>query len=126
MCAICQTSVILINACVRYDRTKRANIARRRHIYQTSSTPDNDGLHDEIPYETLGRDPYIGIHTPSDEFYNIETTHYVPPMAARQKLQHRLPRPYPSPDTLPKKQTKQRWAGSIYLPARIYTLLSKA
>ena len=26
---------LLINACVRYDRTKKANIARRGHIYQT-------------------------------------------------------------------------------------------
>ena len=71
---------LLINACVRYDRTKKANIARRGHIYQTSSTPDNDGFNDEIPDETPDRDPYMGIDTPSDEFYNIHTTQYVPPM----------------------------------------------
>ena len=41
---------LLINACVRYDRTKKANTAKRCHIYQTSSTPDNDGFNDEIPY----------------------------------------------------------------------------
>ena len=35
---------LLVNACVRYGRTKKANIAKRGHIYQTSSTPDNDGL----------------------------------------------------------------------------------
>ena len=64
---------LLINACVRYDRTKKANIAKRGHIYQTSSTPDNDGFNDEIPYETPGRDPYMRIDTPSDEFYNIHT-----------------------------------------------------
>ena len=40
---------LLINACVRYDRTKKANIAKRGHIYQTSSTPDNDGFNNEIP-----------------------------------------------------------------------------
>ena len=49
---------LLINACVRYDRTKKANIAKRGHIYQTSSTPDNDGFNDEIPYETQ-----LEIHT---------------------------------------------------------------
>ena len=27
---------LLINACVRYDRTKKANIAKKGHIYQTS------------------------------------------------------------------------------------------
>ena len=41
---------LLINACVRYDRTKTANIAKRGHIYQTSSTADNDGFNDKIPY----------------------------------------------------------------------------
>ena len=65
---------LLINACVRYDRTKKANIANRGHIYQTSSTPDNAGFNNEISYETPGRDPYMGIDTPSDEFYNIHTT----------------------------------------------------
>ena len=49
-----------INTCARYDRTKKANIAKRGQICQTSSTPDNDGFNDEIPYETPG--------TPSDEF----------------------------------------------------------
>ena len=116
---------LLINACVRYDRTKKANIAKRGHIYQTSSTPDNDGFNDEIPYETPGRDPYMGIDTPSDEFYNIHTTQYVPPMSARHKLQPRLPKPNQSPETFPKKQTKQRWTGPIYLPAHIYKLLSQ-
>ena len=29
---------LLINAYVRYDRTKKTNIAKRGHIYQTSST----------------------------------------------------------------------------------------
>ena len=116
---------LLINACVRYDRTKKANIAKRGHIDQTSSTPDNDGFNDKIPYETPGRDPYIGIDTPSDEFYNIHTTQYVPPMSARHKLQHILPKPNQSPETFPKKQTKQRWTGPIYLPAHIYKLLSQ-
>ena len=32
---------LLINACVRYDRTKKANIAKRGHIYQTTFTPKN-------------------------------------------------------------------------------------
>ena len=67
----------------------------------------------------------MGIDTPSDEFYNIHTTHYVPPMSARHKLQPSLPKPNKSPETFPKKQTKQRWTGPIYLPAHIYTHLSQ-
>ena len=57
--------------------------------------------------------------------YNIHTTQYVPPMSARHKLQPWLPKPNQSPETLPKKQTKQRWTGPIYLPAHIFKLLSQ-
>ena len=115
---------LLINACVRYDRTKKANLAKRHHVYQTSSTPGNDGSNDDIPYETPVRDPYMGINIPSDEFYNIQLTQYVPPMSARHKLQPRLPNPNQSPDTFSKKQTKQKWTFPIYLPAHICKLLS--
>ena len=67
----------------------------------------------------------MGLDTPSDEFYNIHTTQYVPPMSARHKLQPRLLKPNQSPDTFPKKQTKQKWTGPIYLPANIYKLFSQ-
>ena len=95
------------------------------HICQTPSTPDNDRFNDEIPYETRGRYPNMGIDTPSDDFYNIHTTQYVPPVSARHKLQPRLPKPNQSPETFPNKQTKQRWTGPIYLPAHIYKLMSQ-
>ena len=67
----------------------------------------------------------MGIDTPSDEFYNINTTYSGPPMSARHKLQPRLPRQNPSPSTFPKKQTKQKWTGPMYLPAHINKLLSQ-
>ena len=67
----------------------------------------------------------MGIDTPSDEFYNIHTTQYVPPMSAMHKLQPRLPKPNQIPVTFPKTQTNQRWTGPIYLPAHIYKLLSQ-
>ena len=35
---------LLINACVRCDRTKKANVAKRGHIYQTTFTQSNDNL----------------------------------------------------------------------------------
>ena len=35
---------LLINACVRYDRTKKVNIAQRGHIYQSPFTPNNDSF----------------------------------------------------------------------------------
>ena len=60
---------LFINACVRYDRTKKANIAKRGHIYQTTFTPNNDDFICQLPSETPDKDPYMGIDTPSDEFY---------------------------------------------------------
>ena len=65
----------------------------------------------------------MGIDTPSDEFYNINTTQYVPPVSARHKLKPRFPKLNQSPETFPNKQTIQRWTGPICLPAHIYKLL---
>ena len=78
---------LLINACVRYDRTKKANVAKRGHIYQTTFSQSNDNFIDQIPSETPIGDPYMGINTPSDEFYNINTNQSGPTMSARLKLQ---------------------------------------
>ena len=62
-----------INACIRFDRTKKADLAKRGHIYQTSFTPNNVGYNNELPSETPNRGPYMGIDTTSDEFYTINT-----------------------------------------------------
>ena len=69
----------------------------------------------------------MGIDTPSDEFYNINTNLSGPPMSARHKLQPRLQRTNPNikPTTFPKKPTRQKWTGPIYLPGHIYNLLSQ-
>ena len=62
----------------------------------------------------------MGLDTPSDEFYNIFTTQYVPPMSARQKPQPRPPKPNQSPDKFPKKQTKQNGLV-LFIWQHIYT-----
>ena len=69
---------LLINACVRYDRTKKANIAKSGHTYQTTFTPNNDGFIDQLPSGTPDRDLYMGIDTPSDEFYTAEVIVFIP------------------------------------------------
>ena len=101
------------------DMTGQRKLILQREVISTKHPLllTDDGFNDEIPYDTPGRDPYMGIDTPSDEFYNIHSTQYVPPMSARHKLQPRLPKPNQSPETFPKKQTKQKWTGPIYLPA---------
>ena len=117
---------LLINVCVRYDRTKKANVAKRGHIYQTTFSQSNDNFIDQIPSETPIGDPYMGIDTPSDELYNINTNQSGPPMYARHKLQPRLLRSNPNTkhNTFPKKPARQKWTGPIYLPGHIYKLLN--
>ena len=68
----------------------------------------------------------MGIDTPSDEFYNINNQSD-PPMSVRHKLQPRLLRSNPNTrtNTFPKKPTRQKWTGPIYLPGLIYKLLSQ-
>ena len=87
----------------RYDRTKKAHIAKRGHIYQTTFTPHNDDFIGQFLSVTPVSDPYMGIDTPSDEFYNINTNQSGPPMSARHKLQLRLlgSNPNTKPNTFP-------------------------
>ena len=87
---------LLINSCVRYDRTKKANVAKRGHIYQTTFTTHEDDFIGQFTSETPVSDPYMGIDTPSDEFYNINTNQSGPPISARHKLQPRLLRSNPN------------------------------
>ena len=73
---------LLINACVRYDRTKKANVAKRGHINQTTLSQSKDNYIGQISSETPIGDPYMGIDAHSDEFYNINTNQSGPPMSA--------------------------------------------
>ena len=69
----------------------------------------------------------MGIDTPSDEFYNINTNQSGPAISTRHKLQPRLLRSNPNtkPNTFPKKPARLKWTGPIYLPGHIYKLLSQ-
>ena len=118
---------LLINACVRYDRTKKANVAKRGHIYQITFSQSNDYFINQIPSENPIGDPYMGIDTPSDDFYYINTNQSGPPMSARHKLLPRLLRSNHNtkPNTFPKKPARQKWTGPIYLPGHIYKHLSQ-
>ena len=59
---------LLVNACVRYDRTKKANVAKRGHIYQTTFTTHDDDFISQFHSETPVSDPYMGIDTPVMNF----------------------------------------------------------
>ena len=61
---------LLINACVRYDKTKKANIGKRRNFYPTNI----DETYTDFPtacIEHVPDSPYGGIDLPPDEFYQV-------------------------------------------------------
>ena len=112
---------LLINACIKYDRTKKANVAKRGHIYQTTFSQSNDIFIDHIPSETPFGDQYMGIDTPSDECCNINTNQSGPPMSARHKLQPILLRFVPIQNQIhfPRNQPKNGLV--LYICKHIYT-----
>ena len=61
---------LLINACVRYDKTKKANIGKRRNVYATNM--DDTYIDSPTPYiDHVPDSPYGGIDLPPDEFYQV-------------------------------------------------------
>ena len=63
---------LLINACVRYDKTKRANIGKRRNVYNTN-IDDTYVDHPTACIDHVPDSPYGGIDLPPDEFYQVHT-----------------------------------------------------
>ena len=59
---------LLINACVRYDKTKKANIVKRRNVYITNI--DNTYFdHPTAFLDHVPDSPYGGMDLPTDAFY---------------------------------------------------------
>ena len=61
---------LLINACVRYDKTKKANIGKRRNVYATNI----DETYVDHPTACIDHVPnssYGGIDFPPDEMYQV-------------------------------------------------------
>ena len=106
-----------------YDRTKKANIGNRGHIYQAATYNDNARFAGKTPSKAPWGDPSQGIDMPSDEFYNVNTTHASPPMSSRHKMRPGLPRSNSGPHQFPQKPNKQKWSRPCYLPGYVYNLL---
>ena len=73
---------LLINACIRYDKTKKANIGKRRNVYNVnidSTYADYpidviDPTYADYPIDVIDSVPdsfHRGIDLPPDEFYQI-------------------------------------------------------
>ena len=111
---------LLIN---RYDKTKKANIGKRRNVYNTNI----DETYVDHPTPCINHVPnplYGGIDLPPDEFYQVHT------LSSRHPPS---PRPgHPSrPSFRPQSQhsgpTKliRKYDGPIFLPPQINKLLSQ-
>ena len=114
---------LLINACVRYDKTKKANIGKRRNVYATNI----DETYIDPPtacIDHVPNSPYGGIYHPPGEFYQAHA------LSSRHPPSHRPGNPS-RPSFRPQSQhsgpTKpiRRYDGPIFLPPQIYKLLGQ-
>ena len=114
---------LLINACVRYDKTKKSNIGKRRNVYainidETYVDPPTACI-DHVPDS-----PYGGIDLPPDEFYQVHALSSRHPPSPRPGQPSR---PSFRPQSQHSGPTKpiRRYDGPIFLPPQIYKLLSQ-
>ena len=114
---------LLINACVRYDKTKKANIGKRRNVYATNIdetyVDPPTACIDHVPNSTYG-----GIDHPPDEVYKVHalSSRHPPSQRPGQPSRPSLrPQSHYSGPTKPIR----RYDGPIFLPPQIYKLLSQ-
>ena len=114
---------LLNNACVRYDKTKKANKGKRRKVYATNIDETNidppTACIDHVPDS-----PHGGIDLPPDEFYQVHALSSRHPPSPRPGQPSR---PSFGPQSQHSGPTKpiRRYDGPIFLPPQIYKLLSQ-
>ena len=105
---------LLINACVRYDKTKKANIGKRRNVYATNI----DDTYIDSPTDCIDHvpdSPYGGIDLPPDEFYQVHALSSRHPPSQRPGQLSRPPFRPQSQHSGPTKPIR-RYDGPIFLP----------
>ena len=114
---------LLINACVRYDKTKKANIGKRRNVYATNI--DDTYIDSPTPcIDHVPDSPYGGIDLPPDKFYQVHALSSRHPPSQRPGQPSRPPFRPQSQHARPTNPIR-RYDGPIFLPPQIYKLLSK-
>ena len=114
---------LLINACVRYDKTKKANIGKRRNVYATNI----DKTYIDPPTACIDHvpdSPYGGIDLPPDGFYQVHALPSRHPPSSRPGQPSR-PSFRPQPQHPGPTKPIRRYDGPIFLPPQIYKLLSQ-
>ena len=115
---------LLVIACVRSDKTKKANIGKRRNVYNTN-IDDTYVDHPTACIDHVANSPYGGIDLPPNMFYQIHTLSSRHPPSPRPGQPSR---PLFRPQSQHSGPTKpiRRYNGPIFLPPQIYKLLGKA
>ena len=111
-----------INPCARYAKTKKANIGKRRNVYNTNI----DTTYVDYPTDLIDQtpnSPYEGIDLPPDEFYWIIALSSRHPPSPGFGHPSKPPFKPHSQQSGPQESLK-RYDGPIYLPPQIYKLLS--
>ena len=112
-----------VNTCVRYDKTKKANIGKRRNVYATNI----DETYIDSPTDCIDHvpdSPYGGIDLPPDEFYQVHALSSRHPPSQRPGQPSRPPfRPH-SQHSGPTEPIR-RYDEPIFLPHQIYKILSQ-
>ena len=114
---------LLINACVRYEKTEKANIGKRRNVYNKNI--DETYIDSPTPcIDHVPNSPYGGINLPSDEFYQVHALSSRHPPSPRTGQPSRPSFRPQSQHSGPNKPIRN-YDGPIFLPPQIYKLLSQ-
>ena len=114
---------LLINACVKYDKTKKANIGKRRNVSNTN-VDDTYLDHPTAYINHAPNSPFGGIDLPPDALYQVHT------LSSSNSPSPRPGNP-PRPSFRPQSQNSgsakpiRRYDAHIFLPPQIYKLLSQ-
>ena len=114
---------LLINASARYDKTKKANIGKRRNVYNTN-IDETYVDHPTACIDHVPNSPYGGIDLPPDEVYQVHALSSRHPPSPRTGLPSR---PSFRPQSQQSGPTKpiRKYDGPIFLPPQINKLLSQ-
>ena len=112
---------LLINACVRYDKTKEANIGKTRNVYNTN-IDDTYVVHRTACLDHVPNSAYGGKDLPSDEFYQVHFLSSGHPPSPRPGNLSRPPF-RPQSQNSGSQKSIRRYDGPIFLPPPIYKLL---
>ena len=122
-CPMIPTMIYLSYACVRYDKTEKANIGKRRNVY-TKNIDETYIDHPTACIYHVPNPPNGGIDLPNDVFYEVHALSSRHPPSPRPGQPYR---PWFRPQSQHSGPTKpiRIYDGPLFLPPQTYKLLSQ-